>query len=410
MLAPVPPPQAADRPRLEVADIVRAHGEAYLRHHTVSAAELKVLRDLASCRTAALGGHVDVCTACGYSEISYNSCRNRHCPKCQSLSQAKWITERSARILPTHHFHVVFTLPAELRALALVNRDKVFDLLFASAAQTLLELGRDPKRLGATLGITAVLHTWSRDLSFHPHLHCIVTGGGLSLDGARWVEGRRGYLFPVKVLGALFRGKLLAALTQAYDRGELDLRGGAAALADPAAFAALRDALYKKAWVVYAKAPFGGAEQVFRYLGRYTHRVGLSNHRLLSMDEHGVRFRTRGDKSVTLAPDEFLRRFLMHVLPKGFVKIRHYGLLASSHATTTLEMARERLTASRAASSPAVSTASRRTPPAKDWREQFAALTGIDLTRCPRCGHGPMLRMALSILEPSTSCKPPDTS
>ena len=404
-----PPRAAAARLPLEVADIVRAYGEAYLSRHAVSAVEQRVLRDLASCRTAALGGHVDVCTACGYHEVSYNSCRNRHCPKCQSLSQAKWIAARSARILPTHHFHVVFTLPAELRALALVNRERIFDLLFASAAQTLLELGRDPRRLGAILGITAVLHTWSRDLSFHPHLHCIVTGGGLSLDGARWVEGRRGYLFPVKVLGALFRGKLLAALIQAYDRGELHLGSGAAELADPAAFAALRDVLYRKAWVVYAKAPFGGAEQIFRYLGRYTHRVGLSNHRLLGMDEHGVRFRTRGDKSVTLAPEEFLRRFLMHVLPRGFVKIRHYGLLASSHATTTLEVARERLVIAATPSSCPESTASCRTPPPKDWREHLAMLTGIDLTGCPRCGHRPMLRVSLEDVEPF-ACKPPDTS
>ena len=401
----------AGRPRLEVADIVRAHGEAYLRRHHVTADQRKVLHDLAACRTPALGGHVDVCAACGFERPSYNSCRNRHCPKCQSLTQAKWIAERQARVLPTHYFHVVFTLPAELRALALCNREKVFDLLFQSAAQTLLALGRDPKRLGALLGITAVLHTWSRDLGFHPHLHCIVTGGGLSLDGARWVEGRRGYLFPVRVLGALFRGKMLAALRQAYDAGELVLEGGAAALGDAATFATWLDALYTKAWVVYAKPPFGGAALVIAYLGRYTHRVGLSNHRLLGLDERGVRFRTRGDKSVTLAPEEFLRRFLMHVLPKGFVKIRHYGLVAASHATTTLEVARARI-------APQVDAPARSVPPGahtgEDWHARLRALTGLDLSSCPHCGQGAMVPRPLAPVAAGWTTRPaprpPDTS
>lgn len=401
---PAPPPAAAGRPRLEVADIVRAHGEAYLRHHAVSAAQLKVLRDIAACRTAALGGHVDVCDGCGHERPSYNSCRNRHCPKCQGLSQARWIAGRQQRILPTHYFHVVFTLPAELRPLALVNREVVFDLLFQCASETLLTLGRDPRRLGADLGVTAVLHTWSRDLSFHPHQHCIVTGGGLSLDGSRWVEGRRGYLFPVQVLGKLFRGKMLAALRELYDAGALELTGGAAALCDPAAFAAMLDALYRKPWVVYAKPPFGGPEQVIAYLGRYTHRVGLSNHRLQWMDERGVCFRTRGDKTVTLSPEEFLRRFLLHVLPRRFVKIRHFGQMAACHATTTLEVARARLLAMRAAPTDTVggdehldASAHEREPaprPASklDAWALLAALTGVDLSLCPRCGHTAMAR------------------
>lgn len=409
MLGHGPAPQQAvpGRPRLEVADIVRAHGEAYLRHHVVTADQLQVLQDIASCRTAALSGHLDVCSGCGFEQPSYNSCRNRHCPKCQGLSQARWITARMARILPTHYFHVVFTLPAELRGLALRNRETVFDLLFRCASQTLLTLGRDPERLGATIGVTAVLHTWSRDLSFHPHLHCIVTGGGLSLDGARWVEGRQGYLFPVRVLGKLFRGKLLAALRQAYDAGELDLTGCASELADPAVFAATLDALYRKPWVVYAKRPFGGAEQVVSYLGRYTHRVGLSNHRLLHMDERGVCFQTRDKKTVTLPAEEFLRRFLLHVLPKGFVKIRHYGLMAASHATTTLEVARERLAAATCAPAPA---AEHRAP--EDWRELLAALTGVDLSVCPRC-HGQMVRHPLPPLVSASASAPPqapDTS
>jgi Putative transposase/Transposase zinc-binding domain len=414
--APSPGERGAGRPRLEVADIVRAHGEAYLRCHPVTADQRQVLLDIATCRTAALGGHVDVCASCGFERPAYNSCRNRHCPKCQSLSQAKWIAERQARVLPTHYFHVVFTSPAELRALALSNREKVFDLLFQCAAQTLLTFGRDPKRLGAMIGVTAVLHTWSRDLSFHPHLHCIVTGGGLSLDGTRWVEGRRGYLFPVRALGKLFRGKMLAALREAYDAGELVLEGGASALRDTAAFAHMIDALYKKAWVVYAKPPFGGAAQVIAYLGRYTHRVGLSNHRLLSMDERGVRFRTRGDKAVTLSADEFLRRFLLHVLPKGFVKIRHYGLMAASHATTTLEVARERIAKAATTSTPTAqddaSTGDDRVE-ASDWRARLEALTGIDLSACPRCGLHTMQRLPLASLPnaatPAASA-PPDTS
>jgi hypothetical protein len=414
--APSPEERGAGRPRFEVADIVRDHGEAYLRRHPVTADQRRVLRDIASCRTAVLGGHVDVCAACGFERPSYNSCRNRHCPKCQSLSQAKWIAERQARVLPTHYFHVVFTLPAELRALALCNRDRVFDLLFQCAAQALLTLGHDPKRLGALIGITAVLHTWSRDLGFHPHLHCIVTGGGLSLDGTRWVEGRRGYLFPVRVLGKLFRGKMLDALRDAYDAGELVLEGGAAALHDVVAFADMIDALYKKAWVVYAKPPFGGAAQVIAYLGRYTHRVGLSNHRLLGMDERGVRFRTRGDKTVTLSADEFLRRFLLHVLPKGFVKIRHYGLMAASHATTTLEVARQRIAMAATASTPTAqddaSTGDDRVE-ARDWRARLEILTGIDLSACPRCGLHTMQRLPLaSVPNPATHAapNPPDTS
>jgi hypothetical protein len=407
---PASPQAAPGRPRLEVADIVRAHGEAYLRHHTVTADQLQVLRDIASCRTAALSGHVDVCAECGFEQPSYNSCRNRHCPKCQGISQARWITARMARILPTHYFHVVFTLPAQLRGLALRNRETVFDLLFQCASQTLLTLGRDPKRLGADIGVTAVLHTWSRDLSFHPHLHCIVTGGGLSLDRARWVEGRRGYLFPVRVIGTLFRGKLLAALRQAYDAGELDLTGCASELADPAVFAAMIDKLYRKPWIVYAKRPFGGAEQVVAYLGRYTHRVGLSNHRLLHMDERGVCFRTRGEKTVTLPAQEFLRRFLLHVLPKGFVKIRHYGLVAASHATTTLEIARERLAEATGAPAPAVRDDAHHEP--KDWRALLAVLTGVDLAVCPRC-QGPMVCRPLAHIGSAAASEPPrapDTS
>jgi hypothetical protein len=315
--------RAKDRPALEVADIVRAHGEAFVRTHVLLPEQHAVLRAIARCRTAELGGHADVCEACGHVEVAYNSCRDRHCPKCQSLAQARWIERRMQRVLPTQAFHVVFTLPSELHGVALQNRETIFNLLFASAAEALLELGRDPKWLGAELGITSVLHTWTRDLRFHPHVHCIVTGGGLSPDGERWISTRPGFLLPVRVLGALFRGKFLARLVRLYDKGELRLAGPPSALANPARFARLRDKLYRTRWVVYAKQPFGGPEQVFRYLGRYTHRVGLSNRRLVSLDERGVTFRTRGEGTVALSPDEFLRRFLLHVLPRRFVKIRH---------------------------------------------------------------------------------------
>src|SRR5665213_2380874 len=258
-----------DRPAAEIADIVRAHGQAFARAHALSAEKTAVLDAIARCRTAALGGHVDVCDACGHADISYNSCRNRHCPKCQSLAQARWLERRMQRVLPTHAFHVVFTLPSQLRPLALANRTLLFDLLFACAAETLLELGRDPRWLGAELGITSVLHTWTRELLFHPHVHCIVTGGGLSSDGQRWIGTRKDFLFPVRVLGALFRGKFLARLRLAHARGDLYLPA-------PAHFERLCNQLQRKRWIVYARPPFGGPQHVFRYLGRYTHRVGLS--------------------------------------------------------------------------------------------------------------------------------------
>ena len=396
--------RASERPPLEVADIVRAHGATFTASNALTPEQHAVLLDIARCRTAALGGHVDVCTACGYTAIAYNSCRNRHCPKCQSLAQARWIERRMERVLPTHAFHVFFTLPSQLYGLALANREKVFDMLFASAAETLLELGRDPKHLGAELGITSVLHTWTRELRFHPHVHSIVTGGGLSLDGERWVETKPDFLFPVRVIGAFFRGKFLDRLVHAYERGQLRLEGSAAVLADRDRFARLRDKLYKMRWVVYAKRPFGGPEQVFRYLGRYTHRVGLSNRRLVSLDERGVTFRTRAEQTATLTPHEFLRRFVLHVLPKGFVKIRHHGLMAPSHVSTRLVVARRLLEAAAPKTAPAAAPAEPRAP--RDFRELLLALTGVDLRLCPRCG-ATLIRRAL---DSDSSPVPPDTS
>jgi hypothetical protein len=339
------------------------------------------------CRTEVLGGHVDECSTCGHTTISYNSCRNRHCPKCQSLAQAKWIEARLERILPTHYFHVVFTLPASLRPSALRAPEPLYNLLFATASATLLELGRDPKRLGAQLAFTAVLHTWTRKLELHPHLHCIATGGGLSPDGDRWisVKGEDRFLFPVKVLSRLFRGKFLDGLVRLFEAGELGC--------DPtdelerSVFSALKERLYNHDWNVYAKRPFKGAEHVFQYLGRYTHRVGISNHRLREIADETVTFATKDGGEVTLSHDDFLARFLLHVLPPGFVKIRHYGLMAASNATTKLEVARALLEAPGARSLESSRADG-------DWRDLYERLTGTDLRECPRC-KGAMVRHGL---------------
>jgi hypothetical protein len=375
---PTPLPSGEGRPRIEVADIFRRHGEVYRQTHVLSSEQRAAMRAIEVCRTARLGGHVDVCDACAFARPAYNSCRNRHCPKCQALTQAAWVEKRMEYVLPTHYFHVVFTLPHEIVALALRNRKTIFNLLFSAAARTLLELGNDEQRLGAQLGVTTVLHTWTRDLRFHPHVHCIVTGGGLAPQGDRWISSRQKYLFPVRVLSGLFRGKFLDGLARAYDDGELNLDGTCAALANLDDFSRLKDTLYRKDWVVYAKRPFAGPEQVFKYLGRYTHRVGISNHRLVSFDEHGVCFRTKNGQQVTVAPVEFIRRFLLHVLPNGFVKIRHYGLLASSNVHTKLAEARSHLEINASSAQPSA--------PQQEWRDRFLALTGVDLETCPRCG------------------------
>ena len=292
-------------------------------------------------------------------------------------------------VLPVHYFHVVFTLPSQLRPLAAYNRRVVFDLLFAAASATLLELAHDPKRLGAELGITMVLHTWACDLSFHPHVHAIVTGGGLAPSSDRWIRARGRYLFPVEVMGALFRGKLLAALDRAIARREIKIPGGDPA--DPEAWDALRDRLHRMRWNVYAKRPFGGAEQVIRYLGRYTHRVGISKRRLVSMDDRGITFRTKEGKTQTLSPDVFLGRFLQHVLPNGFVKIRHYGLTSASHATTRLETARKLLAASTPSDIPTVPVTNDESPSS----HVSLQLTGDPLPRCPACGANAIIRRPL---------------
>jgi hypothetical protein len=389
----VPPPDVGPGPpRLTVGAIARAHGEDFKRQHALTEAQRKVLRALCACRTPVLGGRVDVCLQCGDERSIFHSCRDRHCPQCQALTQARWMEGRMARLLPTDYFHVVFTVPDELLGgLAMRNREVFFDSMFQAGSQTLLALGEDEKRLGAQLGLTAVLHTWTRDLRFHPHLHCIVTGGGLTRDGERWKASKQDYLFPVTVLSALFRGKLVATLDEAYREGHLDVRGveGLGDVADPdTAWRRLRRKLYRTKWVSYAKPPFAGPESVYQYLGRYTHRVGLSNHRLLAATDEAVTFRTRGEETAILHPHEFLRRFLQHVLPPRFVKLRHYGLLAPGNVNTKLVTARALLEGKPRRPVPEASPTGTSAPaePAPTWCELLLRLTGVDPTRCQKCG------------------------
>jgi hypothetical protein len=387
--------EGATRPAPLIAELVRAHGPDFQRTHVLTPDQGRTLRAIAACRTAALGGHLDVCLACGYSRPSYNSCRNRHCPTCQGKAAAAWVEARMQRVLHTPYFHLVFTLPELLRPLIHRNRRRLFALLFEAAAETLLTLASDPKHLGATIGITAVLHTWTRDLSFHPHLHCVVTGGGLGPGGEHWIASTYSrFLFPVQVMSALFRGKFMAGVVRLYERGELDLDGPLESLRDPEAFGLLKDSLYRKRWVVYAKQPFGGPQQVFSYLGLYTHRVAISNRRILAIDQTSVCFTTKGVKTVTLAHAEFLRRLVHHVLPRGFVKIRHYGLLAPRHADAKLETARRLL----GHSAPATDSLTHATSSRPD--ESTNPELAFDSARCPRCEQGHLLRLALPAQRP----------
>jgi len=389
------------RPRLEVADIFRSASGAFRDKYVPTPEQRKVIAAIEQCRTAKLGGHLDVCSTCGHERPAYNSCRNRHCPKCQALAQARWIEKRSEKIIPTKYFHVVFTLPQQLRALARVNPTEMYDLLLDSAARTLLDFGLS--RLHAQIGVTSVLHTWTRDLRLHPHAHCIVTAGGLD-EHKHWIPARSRFLFPVKAMSKVFRGKVLDGLNDLYKSGRLTLEGGCADLAERATFDKLKDRLYRKKWVVYAKQPFGGPEQVFQYLGRYTHRVGMSNQRLVSFDGHDVCFRTKHGKATTIDAVEFIRRFLLHVLPAGFVKIRHYGLLAAANVNTKLQIARRCLSAIDENTQPQATIPE--TPPT--WRELFLKLTGIDLLVCPACGGQSMERRSLD--DNTASSRPPDTS
>src|ERR1022692_252152 len=370
-----------DRPPLEVADLVRAAGERFIEHSGkwLTWAHIKVLRAIARCRTAALGGHLDECSRCGHRVISYNSCRDRHCPKCQANARDKWLAARSRELLPTPYVHVVFTLPHELAPLALQNKKVVYGLLFRTSAETLLEIARDPKHLGAEIGFFSVLHTWNQKLEHHPHVHCVVPAGGLSPDHTRWIKPRYPFFLPVKVLGRVFRGKFVAALRDAFAAGQLGFHGNLTFLAQPMTFSAWLRQLFRHDWVVYAKHPFGGPEHVLRYLGSYTHRVAISNHRLVSFADEKVTFRWRDSahknkkRLMTLPVEEFLRRFLLHLLPKGFVRIRHFGFLATRLRTALLPICFHTLGAATSNGGPGAATA-----------EAAPALW-----TCPQCG-GPM--------------------
>jgi len=370
------------RPALEVADIFRAHGPAWrdaLRGH-LSRAQLKVMSAIAQCRTAALGGHVLRCDGCGLDEVSYNSCRNRHCPKCQSSAAKRWLDARQADLLPVEYYHVVFTLPAPIADIAYQNKAALYGLLFDMAAETLQRVAADPKHLGASIGATLVLHTWGSALTHHPHVHGIVPGGGLSPDGSRWVACRPGFFLSVRVLSRLFRRRFLEKLQRLHDGGALSFFGEHAALANAAAFKDWLAPLRKCEWVVYAKRPFAGPQAVLAYLSCYTHRVAISNSRLLAMDERGVTFRWKDYRAkgntrhtaMTLSPQEFIRRFLLHVLPGGFHRIRHYGLLANSNRRDNLALARELLQVA---------------PPPPDESAGEVATAPAPTFVCAHCGH-----------------------
>jgi len=380
---------------LEVADIFRLHGPAYCQAHGMPLRQLRAMRAIETCRTAELGGHVDECDHCGRLRISYNSCRNRHCPKCQGLDKERWLETRKRDILPTHYFHTVFTLPEGLRPLSMRNQKVGYGVLFRAASESLKELTGDPKYLGAEVGFIAVLHTWSQTLMDHPHLHCIVTGGGLSPEGKRWTPCKGEFFLPLKVLSRLFRGKFLAYLKEAYEKGKLIFPGKIAHLKDKSAFKALLRKLYKQEWVVYCKAPFGSAEKVMDYLGRYTHRVAISNDRLVILEGGQVtfRYRDRNDqdkvKLMSLDASEFIRRFLLHILPDGFMKIRHYGLLSNRNRKRKLALCR------RVLGVPERQDSTKREP----WQDLLTRITGVDPRICPYCGKGKM--QLKEVLNPS---------
>ena len=370
------------RPPLEVADLIRSAGAAFVERNRrwLSWKHVKVLRAIVRCRTAALGGHLDQCTCCGHrATISYNSCRNRHCPKCQTAARERWIAARQRELLPTRYVHVVFTLPSQLAPLALQNKKVFYDLLFRASAETLLEVARDPRYLGAEIGFFAVLHTWNQKLGLHPHVHCVIPAGGLSLDHTHWVKSRARFFLSIHVLRRVFRGKFMAALRQAFRDHQLVFHGNLTLLAQSRTFAAWLRPLFRKDWVVYSKPPFGGPQYVLQYLGRYTHRVAISNHRLVSFAEDKVTFRWRDSahnneqKLLTLSLDEFLRRFLLHVLPKGFVRIRNFSVLANRRRATLLPLCFHRLGS-----------------PPQTEQALSTANDANDLRRCPQCG-GPMV-------------------
>ena len=382
-----------DRPKLEVADIFRRYGETYRQKHgaSLSTAQRRVMTAIEVCRTAALGGHLEHCDSCPYERPCYDSCRDRHCPKCQSLAPAEWVEKRKTEVLDCPYFHVVFTLPEDIAALAYQNKDLVYGILFRATAETLSTIAADPKHLGAEIGFFAVLHTWGQNLLHHPHLHCVVPGGGISPDGTRWLPCRPGFFLPVRVLSRLFRRLFLAYLQEAFDAGQLHFFSSLEALHSPQDFARYLNPIQKQEWVVYAKPPFAGPQQVVDYVGRYTHRVAISNHRLLEIENGQVKFHWRDyrdnnqQKTMTLSAEEFIRRFLLHVLPRGFHRIRYYGFLGNRYRKEKLQHCRQLLNMT------PPNESSSQPQPREDYRDRYERLTGHSLRECPVCHRGRMI-------------------
>jgi hypothetical protein len=394
------------RPAYELAGIFRQYGEAYRKSHSLPLGQLRVMRAVETCRTAVLGGHVEKCGQCDYTRIAYNSCRNRHCPKCQGQERARWHTARQEELLPVEYFHVVFTLPEEIARIAFYNKETVYGMLFRTAAETLITIARDPKHLGAEIGFFSILHTWGQNLLHHPHVHCVVPGGGLSPDYERWISCKPGFFLPVRVLSRLFRRLFLEALSEAFRSGGLRFFGELESLSDPAAFAAYLRPVAQKQWVVYAKPPFGGPQQALSYLSRYTHRIALSNERLLAVRQGTVTFQWKDyrhkhkqkSRWMTLEAAEFIRRFLIHTVPPGFQRIRHYGYLANRHRALKLALCRKLLIPASAALLPG----------AQQCRNILKTLTARTVP-CPKCQTGAMIRLGF-IDAYRWPMRPPDTS
>jgi hypothetical protein len=394
------------RPTLEVAGIFRKHGAAYREAHQLSLEQLRVMRAIEICRTAVLGGHLEQCDHCAATRNAYNSCRNRHCPKCQGAERAKWLENRKAELLPVEYFHVVFTVPEQIAQIAFYNKEAVYNILFRATAETLLTIAADPKHLGAGIGFFAVLHTWGQNLLHHPHLHCVVPGGGLSPDHERWMACRPGFFLPVRVLSELFRRLFLEALKEAFETSALEFFGELEPLREPTAFAAYLAPLKEADWVVYAKPPFGGPQQALAYLGRYTHRVAISNRRLVSDDDGQVSFQWKdyrhesAPKVMSVDHDEFIRRFLIHVLPPGFQRIRHFGFLANCHRRAKLALCRQLL----------LDPITGLLPEPAQCRQVLEEITEKPASLCPHCGIGTMIRIAILPSYQWPAIPPPDTS
>jgi hypothetical protein len=399
-----------NRPKLEVADIFRRYGEAYRQNYgaPLSTAQRRVMTAIEVCRTAILGGHLERCNSCPYERPCYDSCRDRHCPKCQSLARAQWVEKRKAEILQTHYFHIVFTLPEQIAAIAYQNQELVYGILFRATAETLSTIAADAKHLRAEIGFFAVLHTWGQNLLHHPHLHCVVPGGGISPDSTRWISCRPRFFLPIRVLSCLFRRLFLTYLQQAFDAGKLSFFSSLEALRDPPVFRRHLDQVRKVKWVVYAKAPFAGPQQVMDYVGRYTHRVAISNHRIVDIENGQVKFNWRDyrdnqQKIMTLSAQEFIRRFLLHVLPSGFHRIRYYGFLGNRYRKQKLEHCRQLLGMT------PPNESSSQPQPCEDYRDRYEKLTGHSLRECPVCHRGRMITVKLLAKDRSFPAIP-DTS